>query len=132
MNNFHIVAYHQRYYFIDEFNSMKFHESRFSPLHLNARSLYKNIDQLALFINSLNHTFSIIAISETWENKDIPSKPHLPGYSCVSIPRSGRGRGVALFIKDTIIILRSLNVYWQVIITLTILSTSLILKQNLF
>ena len=80
-----------RYYLIDEFNSMKFNESRFSLLHLNARSLNKNIDQLALFINAINHKFSIIAISETWENKDIPSKPHLPGYSCVSIPRSGRG-----------------------------------------
>ena len=34
---------------------------------------------------------------------DIPSKPHQPGYSCVSIPRSCRGGGVALFIKDTII-----------------------------
>ena len=31
------------------------------------------------------------------------SKPHLPGYSCVSIPRSGRGGGVAFFINDTII-----------------------------
>ena len=82
---------------------MKFNESRFSLLHLNARSLNKNIDQLDLFINAINHKFSIIAISETWENKDIPSKPHLPGYCCVSIPRSGRGGGVALFIKDTII-----------------------------
>ena len=76
---------------IDEFNSIKFNESRFSLLHLNARSLNKNIDQLALYMNSLNRKFSIIAISETWENKDIPSKPHLPGYSCKSIPRSGRG-----------------------------------------
>ena len=57
-----------RYYLIDEFDSMKFNESRFSQLHLNARSLNKNIDQLALFINAINHTFSIIAISETWEN----------------------------------------------------------------
>ena len=81
----------RRYYLIDAFNSMKFNESRFSLLHLNACSLNKNIDQLALFINSLNHNFSIIAISETWENKDIPisSKPHLKGYNCVSIPRSG-------------------------------------------
>ena len=80
-----------RYYLIDEFNSTKCNEYRFSLLHLNARSLNKNIDQLALFINALNHKLFIISISETWENKDIPSKPHLPGYSCVSIPRSGRG-----------------------------------------
>ena len=92
----------ERYYLIDEFNSMKFNESRFSLLHLNDHSLNKNIDQLALFINSLNHTFSIIAIGETLENKDIPSKPHLPGYSCVSISRSGRGGEVELFIKNTI------------------------------
>ena len=67
----------RRYYLIDEFNSIKFNESRFSPLHLNARSLNKNIDRLALFINALNHKFSIIVISETWKNKAIPSKPHL-------------------------------------------------------
>ena len=80
-----------RYYLIDEFNSKKFNESRFLPIHLSAHSLNKNTDQLALFINLLNHKLSMIAISETWENKDIPSKPHLPGYSCVSISRSGRG-----------------------------------------
>ena len=98
-----IIVNGGRYYLIDDFNSMEFIESRFSLLHLNARSLNKNIDQLALFINALNHKFSIIAISETWVNKDISSKPHLPGYSCVSIPRSGRGGVVALFIKDAII-----------------------------
>ena len=72
-----------RYYLIDELNSIKFNESRFSLLRLNARSLNKNIDQLTLFINALHHKFSIIAISESWENKVIPSEPHLPGYSCV-------------------------------------------------
>ena len=41
-----------RYYLLDGFNSMKFNDSRFSLLHLNARSLNKNTHQLALFINS--------------------------------------------------------------------------------
>ena len=49
-----------RYYLIDEFNSMKFNESRFVLLYLNARSLNKNIDQLALFLNAINTNFLLL------------------------------------------------------------------------
>ena len=42
-------------------------------MHLNARSLLKNLDQLNLMLGSLKKTFSVIGISETWrcdgENK---------------------------------------------------------------
>ena len=38
----------------------------FSIIHLNARSLLKNLDQLNLMLGSLKKTFSVISISETW------------------------------------------------------------------
>ena len=38
----------------------------FSILHLNSRSFNKNRDFIEIFISNLKHTFSIIALSETW------------------------------------------------------------------
>ena len=86
---------------IDEFNSMKFNESRFSLLHLNARNLNKNIDQLALFINSQITHFILLLLTKLWKIKIFQVSLNLPGYNCMSVPWSVRGGGVALFIKDT-------------------------------
>ena len=43
----------------------------FSILHINPRSLNKNIDSIHTFISSLNHTFTIIiSMSETFDDND--------------------------------------------------------------
>ena len=39
---------------------------QFSVLHLNIRSIRKNFENFKLFLNSINFTFSVICISETW------------------------------------------------------------------
>ena len=44
----------------------------FSIMHLNARSLLKDLDQLNLMLGSLKKSFSVIGISETW----LPFKGH--------------------------------------------------------
>ena len=38
----------------------------FSLFHLNARSLVKNQDAFAQLLANVNHTFSVLAITETW------------------------------------------------------------------
>ena len=39
---------------------------QFSVLHLNIRSIKKNFESFKLFLNSINFTFSVICLSETW------------------------------------------------------------------
>jgi len=37
---------------------------------MNIRSLKANIDELLLLLNSINHRFDVIVLSETWLNED--------------------------------------------------------------
>ena len=46
----------------------KYIEKNFSLRHINARSLSKNLDHLNIYLISLRHMFSVIAVTETWEN----------------------------------------------------------------
>ena len=58
-----------RYMFEEDINDQasSFDEkSMFSILHWNARSLFKNLDQLNLILKSLNRAFSVLGVSETW------------------------------------------------------------------
>ena len=77
--------------------------SFFSILHINARSLSRNFDNINDFLSTISHTFSIITISETWIYGK-PSIPfHLNGYNFEHSDRpSGRGGGVALFVRENI------------------------------
>ena len=41
-------------------------KSMFSIMHLNARSLLKNLDQLNFILKNLKRAFSVLGVSETW------------------------------------------------------------------
>ena len=58
------------YYLENDFNDLNISSSSFSVLHINARSLQANINSIKFYLNMLNHSFSVIAISETWERED--------------------------------------------------------------
>ena len=63
---------------------------------LEARSLHKNLDYLQVYLRTLNHNFSVIAVSETWASNDNMSLLNIPGYNSTFKNRtSGRGGGVA-------------------------------------
>jgi hypothetical protein len=54
-------------------------------------------------INRLTVTFSIIAVTETWENPNNESYFHIPNYCYVDKPCTNtHGGGVALYIRDNI------------------------------
>ena len=61
-----------KYIFADEFkdrnNHLKTKNESFSLLHVNARSLSHNFDELCSLLSSLDHQFTCIGISETWFN----------------------------------------------------------------
>ena len=52
----------------------------FSLLHLNARSLLKNFDKFTQLLDSSQHEFSAIGISETWLNDINEDYVNITGY----------------------------------------------------
>jgi len=71
-------------------------------MHVNARSLSKNISNLTTELSLLANKPSIIAVSETWATSDNDNFP-IEGYSCVMKSRKNKvGGGVALYIQNKI------------------------------
>ena len=77
----------------------------FSLLHLNARSINHNLTNLTDCLTTINHTFTIIGITETWlYNRDQNSDYiNISGYNFFQESRDDRsGGGIGLFIKSNI------------------------------
>jgi hypothetical protein len=89
--------------FVDLVKS-KFNKHSFSLIHLNIRSLSKNLDNFLTYLTQLHHSFSVIAISETWITTSDPDTLQIPGYERLqknrSRPTCNPGGGVALYILD--------------------------------
>ena len=60
--------------------------NEFTVLHVNIRSLIKNLDKLKELINAMKMTPDIIAISETWLEPSKLDKICLDGYSFIHSP----------------------------------------------
>ena len=94
------------YTFCEEFNlQFSKYNSKLSLLHLNARSLNKNFDALQILLSSLNFTFDVIAVTETWFNSSTNIDMYdLQEYSLISKCRTSKsGGGVALYLKNNLI-----------------------------
>ena len=77
-------------------------DNNFDILHVNARSLNKNYDELVSLLYYLKHNFSVIGVSETWlkPTSDV-TLFQIPGYSFAHVCRSDKtGGGVALYVKE--------------------------------
>ena len=85
-----------------EFNKMpSLPPDTFSSLHINIRSLPKHFDDLSEFLLTLNRSFSVIAVSETWLHRSNSDLFHLPGYHFISSHREHKaGGGVGLYIQS--------------------------------
>ncbi len=93
------------------FSSQEFNEciidnefsSNLSILHLNIRSLNRNLSNLLLFLDSLKGTLLVIALSETWENSSNTDLSSIPGYDKISnFSDNNRNGGVSLFIHQNL------------------------------
>ena len=63
----------------------------------------RNLDKLKLHLDSLNHSFSIVAISESWLTSTNKNLYHMKGYTHKYEIREHRaGGGVSLFINNDI------------------------------
>lgn len=59
-----------------------------SAIHINARSLRNNYDNISTFIDSLEHSFSLLCFSETWLTPSDKNLFNIPGYSSEYCHRS--------------------------------------------
>ena len=71
-----------------------------SFIHLNARSLNCNFRQIEDYLKSLDYTFDVIAVSETWMSHN-SNNFNIPGYDAYHIVRNNKkGGGVACYVKQ--------------------------------
>ena len=71
-------------------------------LHPNSQSPSKNLDQLSIYLATLNHIFHTIAVSETWATKINCPFLQITGYNCLmKCHADHRDGGVALYIHDS-------------------------------
>ena len=72
-------------------------------VHMNIRSIVKNLNEFDLYLNNLNHEFPIIALSETWLKDHNCDRYGIDGYNAEHNCRPNRGGGgVSFYIKETI------------------------------
>ena len=91
------------YYIEDQFKK-QFAKNNFSILHLNARSLKANFTEINNYVGSLDKSFDIIAISETWLDKSVNLNDFcIPNYNVTYTNRCDkRGGGVLLYVNKDI------------------------------
>ena len=105
-----IIFKQSQQYTLDEFcqnENIKHVEGNFNVLNLNARSLLDKLDDLQVFLrdieNSINFTFDVITIQETWLDSKTENLVNIPGYNfiCKHKVPSKRGGGLGIFIKES-------------------------------
>ena len=78
----------------------------FSLLHINIRSLKKNIDSLKLLLSEIKFEFKTICLTETWCNEEDAGEDslfHLPQYTCIHQVRSDRrGGSVCIYVHNSL------------------------------
>ena len=103
-NFYNILNVDSVYYTEDEFNdnivSKLQAASTFSIIHFNARSMSANFNTLKSVLSSIDFTFDLIAVTETWLSDDDLDFFHMDEYDDIHTCRHNRGgSGVALYIN---------------------------------
>ena len=92
------------YYDVDEFRNCKFSSDRnVSIMHLNIHSVQAHIEELNTLLSTLNHTFDIIAISESKLNRDPIVDIKLTGYQTpiITLTEAAKG-GTMIYVAERI------------------------------
>ena len=95
------------YYTHEEFASFSSNLSEnVSIIHLDIRSLHKNIDKLKDFLNNIKGKFSVIFLSEKWiddDKADLNSLFHIQNYSFIHEKKTNRkGGGLGIYVHKTL------------------------------
>ena len=75
-------------------------ENSLKLVHLNIRSLTKNLDALFEFISSLSFTPNLVCLTETRIKNQPLANIAIPGYSFAHVNSLGSAGGVAIYISN--------------------------------
>ena len=76
-------------------------KTNFSIIHLNARSLLKNLDKLNQMLRNFKKPFSVIGVSETWLADCTAELVDITGYNFVSNHRKSKtGGGIGIYLQN--------------------------------
>ena len=85
-------------------SDLKINKDCWSLIHENIRSIPHNLDKFDNYLASLEHEFSVIALTETWLKDHSVDLYGIDGYESEHRIRTTRdGGGVSLYIKNTIL-----------------------------
>lgn len=87
-----------RYYTDEHLNDSVELDNTFSLIHFNCRSFPRNFTKIKEFLDSLKNRFKLIALSETWINKEKDIDLHINGHDLYVTNTANRSGGVWLFI----------------------------------
>ena len=102
-NFFSTININCHYYTGEQFNRSIKTDGKLSIIHFNSRSLYANFTSIRDYLDTFSQPFNIIAISETWLNKDRELDFDMDGYELSYINRQNKGGGgVAIYVDKTL------------------------------
>ena len=92
------------YYTLKELSTLTASHNDLSLLHMNIRSLPLHYDELVATLSSLNISFDIIGLSETWHSSgsSIDINVEIPDYSYFTYKSQSQNGGVALYVKRSL------------------------------
>ena len=92
-----------KYYSLTEFTSLGFDNNVFSLLNYNIRSFHANGPVFQSMLNSLEHDFKCVVLSETWNtenNLELCKMDQFNGFH--TFRQNSRGGGISVFCDQTI------------------------------
>ncbi len=93
-----------KYYDIASYNNLlKDSSNNLNIMHMNARSIPKNFDQITAFLNCLNTFPHVLAITETWLTDNNKLFHQLDGYHSYHLTRDQRAQGgVSIYLANAL------------------------------
>ena len=98
-NEFKECKFFSQREFNDKFSNSK---NSLGIIHINIRSINKNLDEFLAFLSQLSFCFSVVILTETWlmSRSDWLEVEGLNGYHSIRSDR--RGGGVSVLVRDDI------------------------------
>jgi len=94
--------YYSEENFVKKCSDFKIKNDNFSLFHINIRSVSKNFCELQHYLQSLNYSFDVIGLSETWLKDTTVNNFYHPGYKAENSYRTNKaGGGVSLLINES-------------------------------
>lgn len=107
-NKYYSSLVHSCNYYLEESLNDKLEKNdiklnALSMIHINIRSVNKNLGSFLDYIENLDHEFTVLGFSETWLKEWNKDRHNIPGYNSEHNIRPVKGGGgVSIYIQDSV------------------------------